>query len=146
LKKVSDLLQSALAGAGKQYAEVSRAYIGAVGPAIAKKTRPVKLDGKSLLVAVSDNIWLSELAFIKEDIVDRMRESGIDITEIKFYYKKFDTEIKKKEKHRRTPDEKELRMADSISETLPEGELREAVRKAIRSYFTMYDKNDFLNC
>jgi predicted nucleic acid-binding Zn ribbon protein len=43
-----------------------------VGLSVAANTRPVSLKGGCLLVCVSSSVWLQELQFLKNNLVDRL--------------------------------------------------------------------------
>lgn len=146
MKKFSDVAKPVFSGIGGEYLKLSKAYSFAVGSAVAQRSRPFKLEKQVLLVGVNDNIWLSELSMMKDEIISRMQEAGADVKDIRFFYKNFKTLGTKGEKAGRTPTEKELGYADRLAESVPEGELRESIRQAVRSYFTMYSKDDFLKC
>jgi predicted nucleic acid-binding Zn ribbon protein len=44
----------------------------AVGPEIAKNSRPIKIRGSKLFVKVSSASWRSELMFLKQDIIHKL--------------------------------------------------------------------------
>ena len=46
-----------------------RGWSDAVGPAIARRAEPVRLRGRTLVVAVSSAPWMQELALLKRNIV-----------------------------------------------------------------------------
>jgi hypothetical protein len=51
-----------------------------VGPAISKRTSPVKLLRGKLYVSVSSQVWMTELLYQKEDIIERInRDIAIDL-------------------------------------------------------------------
>src|SRR3990167_8110388 len=43
-----------------------------VGVNIAKRTRPLKLTGKTLYVTVATSTWMEELKYMKEDIIKKI--------------------------------------------------------------------------
>lgn len=50
-----------------------------VGDAIAAQSRPVSMNGTTLVVAVSDPAWATQLRFLERDLIDRLRtELGHD--------------------------------------------------------------------
>jgi predicted nucleic acid-binding Zn ribbon protein len=51
---------------------LQQAWPRLVTPRIAKRTWPVKLYGKRLVVLVHDNQWLHELGYLQQDIVERI--------------------------------------------------------------------------
>ena len=44
------------------------------GPAVASHCRPVRLDGEILYVEVDDPIWLSQLRYMKRDILQKIEK------------------------------------------------------------------------
>ncbi len=50
------------------------------GPAVAKHSRPVRLNGDILYIEVDDPIWLSQLRYMKQDMlqkIDRRIKPGV---------------------------------------------------------------------
>ena len=51
-----------------------------VGEAVAAQSRPVAMNGSTLIVAVSDPAWATQLRFLEHDLVERLRgELGPDV-------------------------------------------------------------------
>jgi predicted nucleic acid-binding Zn ribbon protein len=60
-----------------------------VGERIAIHARPVRIDGYTLLVEVDDPLWLTQLKYMKQDIlgkIDVMIKRGV-LKEMRFYLK-----------------------------------------------------------
>ncbi|HEY3275270.1 MAG TPA: DUF721 domain-containing protein [Syntrophorhabdaceae bacterium] len=60
-----------------------------VGNRIARHARPVRIDGRALLVEVDDPLWLTQLKYMKHDIlgkIDITIRKGV-LTEMRFYLK-----------------------------------------------------------
>lgn len=50
-----------------------------VGDAIAAQSRPVAMNGTTLVVAVSDPAWATQLRFLEHDLIERLQnELGAD--------------------------------------------------------------------
>lgn len=59
-----------------------------VGPLLAEKSRPLKIDNGILYVAVSNNSWMQELVLLKSKILKRYREQPqLGINDIIFVIK-----------------------------------------------------------
>lgn len=58
-----------------------------VGEAVAAHTRPVSMRGTTLVVAVSDPAWATQLRFLEHDLVERLRTelgpNAIDAIEVR---------------------------------------------------------------
>lgn len=58
--------------AGERYAEFARIYMlwkELVGPLLAEKSHPIKLEGSVLYVGVANNAWMQELVLLKAKIM-----------------------------------------------------------------------------
>jgi predicted nucleic acid-binding Zn ribbon protein len=53
---------------------VQAAWDGVATVRVAARTWPIRIDGSELQVAVQDNQWLHELAYLRQDLVTRLRE------------------------------------------------------------------------
>jgi predicted nucleic acid-binding Zn ribbon protein len=49
-------------------------WIDAVGADVAQHVRPLKLDERTLVVAVVDPAWATQVAFLQEMIIERLRD------------------------------------------------------------------------
>lgn len=54
---------------------VKKIWAGCVGPAISKKTSPVRLIGQTLYCSAASPAWLTELNYQKKDIIERINAS-----------------------------------------------------------------------
>ncbi|HRY83452.1 MAG TPA: DUF721 domain-containing protein [Candidatus Cloacimonadota bacterium] len=76
---------------GEKYAPFIAAcysWKDAVGPLLAEKSRPLKVENGILYVAVSNNSWMQELVLLKSKILARYRrEPGLGINDIIFVIK-----------------------------------------------------------
>ncbi|HCW92292.1 MAG TPA: hypothetical protein DHM44_01270 [Flexistipes sinusarabici] len=66
--------------------KINSIYSICVGKRISKVSKPIKFDGRTLTVAVFDNIWLQELSFLKQDILERLNSENLNVKEIKFIH------------------------------------------------------------
>jgi hypothetical protein len=60
------------------------AWRRAVGPRIAERARPLRIDGRVLTVQTATAVWVQELTFLAPNIVERLRASGFDLEKIRF--------------------------------------------------------------
>jgi hypothetical protein len=56
---------------------VMQAWDGIVGPAIAAHCRPRRLDGTTLVVEVDDPRWVTQLKFLREQIVEKINDHNL---------------------------------------------------------------------
>ncbi len=89
LTGMSDLLSmlgAAYPELGKRIKETDafKYWEEAVGPQIAKHTRPVRFERGELLVEVSHPAWKSELHHRKNQVLEKLRERGVSIVDLKW--------------------------------------------------------------
>ena len=61
-----------------------RAWHDAVGDRIARRTRPMRLDGSVLTVRAATAVWAQELTFLAPTIVARLRALGFGVESLRF--------------------------------------------------------------
>lgn len=63
-------------GAGKKLAECQAQIVWreAVGPELARRSRPLRVKRGRLEVAVASAVWRNQLSFMKKDIVERINK------------------------------------------------------------------------
>jgi hypothetical protein len=59
-------------------------WVRVVGPRIADRTRPLKLEGGELLVLVATSVWSSELTMLSGDVLRRLQLYGIEAQRLRF--------------------------------------------------------------
>jgi predicted nucleic acid-binding Zn ribbon protein len=62
-----------------------RTWREAVGGRIADRARPVELNRGILRVRVATSVWASELSLLSEQILARLRERGVPVTNLRFH-------------------------------------------------------------
>ncbi|MCD8567837.1 MAG: DUF721 domain-containing protein [Geovibrio sp.] len=87
MKKISELLESKLAGEAREHSSLAKTWHHAVGDTVAAIAMPVKIDGACLIVGVSDNMWLSELSHMKDDILENLAEKGLNVDDVRFVFR-----------------------------------------------------------
>lgn len=62
----------------------TRAWSQALGPRIADRARPLFLEGGVLTVKVVTNTWATELAMLKPWLIERLRNAGFEVKDLRF--------------------------------------------------------------
>lgn len=123
--------------------KINSIYSKCVGSRISKISKPIKFDGKSLTVAVFDNIWLQELAFLKQDIIQKLQAENLNVEQIKFIHKFKPASSHGKRLYKKKITEKEQVFIDRFSSFIKDDNLRDSYRRALTSYFNRYSLKDF---
>ncbi|WP_394821044.1 DciA family protein [Pendulispora albinea] len=56
----------------------------AVGYRIADRAKPVSLERGVLTVRVSTSVWASELSMLTASVISRLRDAGVEVSELRF--------------------------------------------------------------
>lgn len=126
----------------RDYARIARAWEASCGEVISRMTTVQRLKAGVLDIAVHDSNWVTELNFLKGEFLERLREKGIQTDSLRFYYKQKPSPeaFLKVQKKDMSPREKQY--ADALADGIEKEELREAFRRAMYSYFTVYSLDD----
>jgi hypothetical protein len=144
MKKVSEVLKGKLTGQIAEYIVLTKIWRAAVGVPIAAVAVPVKAEGDTLIVGVSDSLWLSELSYMKEEIIEKLTEGGLEVRDIRFVYRPAKRVEPVKAFIPRTPTERELRIVKNVCSVIKDQRLRERAESAMRAYFGKYSYDDFI--
>ncbi len=107
---------------------------------IAKRTRPLKIAGKTLYLTVETSTWMEELKYIKEDIIKKINEELKDtaVKDIVFRLGKVTHVQKTPASTRRSSShahcqlsQKEMDRIDRLVIPIKDEELQESIRRAI---------------
>lgn len=55
-----------------------------VGPSVAKRAMPHKLEGKVLIVRVATSAWAQELTMLKQQLIERLLAQGFEVHDMRF--------------------------------------------------------------
>ncbi|ADD66836.1 protein of unknown function DUF721 [Denitrovibrio acetiphilus DSM 12809] len=147
MKKLSEILPGSIPGNFQSYLKTKKVWNDCAGDSIAFLTTVGSTKDGVLNVAVHDQTWLSEIGFLKGELISRLNQQGLEISNINFFYKaKKQSEAAKAIHKRKEMSEKEKKFADKLIETVENEDLRNSLRKAIYAYFTVYTLDDYLNC
>lgn len=144
MKKISELLESKLAGEAREHSSLAKTWHHAVGDTVAAIAMPVKIDGACLIVGVSDNMWLSELSHMKDDILENLAEKGLNVDDVRFVFRQAPKRKQKPVFSPRMLTDKEERTVKNMCSIIKEERLRESAEKAMRAYFGKYSYDDFI--
>lgn len=73
---IERLLRSLRGGDLRATVTVFSRWSDLVGEGVANHVRPLKLDQGTLIVEVSDPAWATQMKFLEEDLLRRLRETG----------------------------------------------------------------------
>jgi len=62
----------------------TQTWARAVGLRIADRAKPLMLERGVLTVRVSSSVWASELSMLSASVISRLRNAGIEVTELRF--------------------------------------------------------------
>ncbi len=144
MKKISELLESKLAGEAREHSSLAHTWRHAVGDTVAGIAMPVKIDGACLIVAVSDNMWLSELVHMKDEILENLADKGLSVEDVRFVFRQAPRKKQKPVFSPRTLTDKEERTVRNMCSVIKDQRLRESAEKAMKAYFGKYSYDDFI--
>ncbi len=85
LKSVLEQIYPSYSPIAWEAVEVFSRWRKIVPPRVARVTRPVRLDGTTLVVHVSESPWIHELQFLKQDLLEQLNsESSLPLKDIVF--------------------------------------------------------------
>lgn len=73
---IERVLRSLRGGDRRATVTVFSRWTELVGDAVAAHVRPLKLDQETLIVEVDDPAWATQMKFLEEDVIRRLRETG----------------------------------------------------------------------
>ena len=143
MKKLSEYLPNFFDDSNKELYDLTRLWNNAAGELIASISMPISLKNGELLVGVSDNMWLSELSMMKDDLMERITVENSGITDLRFVFRMQNRDIKPKPKKFKQVSEREREIVARHVNAIEDEKLKAAVEKAMLSYFTVYGADDF---
>lgn len=147
MKKLSDLIPNSMPANFQSYLKVKKLWRECTGDTIAFITTPGSIKDGVLNVAVHDQMWVTEIGFMKGEFISRLNSGGLNIDNINFYYKSRPvSEASKSVPNRKEMTDKERKLADRLVNSIDSPELREPFRRAIYAYFTVHTLEDYLKC
>jgi len=146
MKRLSEVLPNTLSSNLQTYIKIKKMWDDCAGDVISFITTPGSLKEGVLNVAVHDQTWLSELAFFKGELVERLRAKGLEVENLNLYYRTRKSEFRPVVIPKKDMTDKERDFADKLINSIDDERLRESFKKAVYGYFTVYSIEDYLNC
>ena len=145
LKKISDVIKNKDNGKFAGFFELTRIWKETVTKNIQPVTTPVRFLNNSLLVLVHDNIWLTELNYLKNEIIERLTAHGLDVKELSFKYSPVYLKHSKKKlpKYQITSEAKIY--IEKMAENIDNEVLAQSFRNAMTAYFTRHTFEEFIH-
>lgn len=146
VRKIGDIIKDGRESSHvAKFFNLSAIWRAATTKNVAEASVPVKLRDGNLLVLVSDGIWLTELNYMKDQIIGRLNEHGLSIKTITF---KGAPALARYEKPQRQPNkitEQENFYIEKFAEPIDNENLKASFKNAMRAYFTRYTFEEFIN-
>ena len=110
----------------------------AVGPQIAAQSRPGQLRGETLFVKVSTSVWMQQLHFMKEEIIEKINQSlgKAVVKNIYFSIGEVSSSLKGGERMLFLPDayllkDRDRKLIEKSIASIPDQELREILKRVM---------------
>jgi len=116
-----------------------------VGQVIARNAHPEKIRNGTLFVKVSSPVWMQQLQFMKDMIIDKLnhRLKGEVVKNLFFMVGRIDTiaETAEPAEHLAAPESATAQINDDFLESIADPEIRNAFRKLLKSHSRRRHKN-----
>ncbi len=146
MNRITNILNKNIAkGFITDYLLLEKKWRLSVAKKIADNTTPIKINDKHVLtVLVHDNLWLHELGYMKEEIIEMLRKSDIFIMDLKFKYSPPKETLKELPKYDENPITQEIENEIYYSTLKFKSEpFYNELNSALRKYFTRYTLTDY---
>ena len=101
-----------------------------VGPRIAERSKPLKLEQGELRLMVSSSAWAQELSLLQEDLIERLKGAGFSVSKIRFQVGSIEESIERRRKLRPpTPRSIPQELQERLDQ-IDDEKLRERIRSA----------------
>lgn len=106
-----------------------------VGSAASAKSEPTRLSGTTLYCSVTSSVWMSELAYAKSEIIERINKAVGEKAVLEIIFKMGQVKVKKPSpppdsKLIRLPTRAELEKAESVVGGITDNDLRNSIKSA----------------
>ena len=146
MNKITDVINNNIGNTAiSNYISLEKKWRSSVTKKIGDNTTPIKINDKLVLtVLVHDNLWLHELGYMKEEIIEMLRKSDIFIMDLKFKYSPQKEILKERPKFDENPITQEIENEIYYSTLKFKSEpFYNELNSALRKYFTRYTLADY---
>ena len=114
---------------------LKRIWHDLTGKKIAAITSPYRLNKGVLHIAVHEQIWLAEFPYLKKDMILKIKEAGIELSDIRFKlsFRKVSTARAVEEKASPLTEEQKVKIG-KLSANINNGRIRDAYADAFAAY------------
>lgn len=145
MKQIGDILNENRDPVYAEFWRITKIWQAAMTKNIAEATTPIKNDKNGLLVLVHDNIWLTELNYLKEEIKEKLGLHGLKIEEITFKHRPAYEKIRISNRKIYEITTEKQKYIDEIVKNIDNEQLRAGFEKAIIAYFKTHSLEEFIN-
>lgn len=89
-----------------------------VGPRVADRALPVKLDGGVLVIRAATSAWAQELSLLSDTLIERLRAHGIEVAKLSFRTGPIDPPARPPERRKSTKVPRPAPLPEAIEGTL----------------------------
>lgn len=143
MQHIGEILTEFTGEVYSDFIHINKVWKKAMTLHIAEVTAPFKLKDKVLYVFVKDNIWLTELNYLKVEIREKLAENGLEVENINFKYRAGYEKVRKiKRPYYEITEDKQIYI-EEIVKNINNSELKEMFVKAMAAYFRRYTVSEF---
>lgn len=145
MKRALDVLSGDKSSIISNFVTLSKVWKISTTEGIALVTTAIRIDSKGeLLVLVHDNIWLTELNYLKVELLERLNANGMKVKSLNFKYSPAYVKNSKQKQRLRVITEDEKIYIENISQNINNKELKESFKNAMYAYFQRYTLTSFI--
>ncbi len=146
MQKLSHLLRNKSSAAIEQMKVIYKVWYSIIIDNLKEITTPYRFDPytKTLTIKVHDNLWLSDLSYLKDDFKVKLNENGLTISNIVFKYSPKYEKIDEKKEDLYEISRKCQNYIESIIKKIDNKEIAEAFKKYLIMYFQHNSFEDWI--
>ncbi|MGA1861920.1 DciA family protein [Deferribacter thermophilus] len=144
MKRINEILSNSLPENISRTLSLVKLWGEVGGDFLARYSTPLFLKDGVLYIGTWEHILKNEFFFLKDDIINKLRNNNIDVKDIKIIMLHKENRRKDKEILLKEPTDKEKMIVERLASKINNEELREKFRNAMLAYFKRYSYKDFL--